>query len=400
MSSRIQQVAYGLSAPGINVPFLPVVALAAPSTAILGYQLGQIWIVKSTGAAYMLVSTAGAVSTWIQVAVASGASFTTLTSTGQFTLDTTTAAANTLGNTTGTTSISSYVGTGGYLVDGVPSSAYSFGASTTTGTMVLGGTAQTGAITLGSSSGTNIVNVGTGAGATTVNIASGVTNAKAVNIGTGAAMANNIAIGGTGANVIIIGDVQTGGAISLGAAMTTGTLNLGSIVAGTGIITLGGGTGAQALNIAANTGVKTITVGGTSANVIAIGNTQTAGSISLGAAMTTGTINIGSATSGLVTMPFVSVTAAGLTVVNNVRVGQAIYTGNTTGALAGITLVLTNSLISATSSIFVTVSNLGANDAQMTLTRVLPGAGTCTIQCINNGAAALNGDIQVSFWVN
>lgn len=276
-------VGYGLSQALLNVPVLPVVALVAPPTSIQGYPLGQIWINKATSAAYILTSTAANVATWVNIAVASGASFTTVTSTGQFTLDTTTAAANTLGNTNGATSVTISVGTGGFTVDGVPSSAYAVGASTTTGTLVLGGTAQTGAITLGSSSGTNIVNVGTGAGATTVNIASGVTNAKSIFIGTGAAMANNIALGGTGANVIIIGDVQTGGAISLGAAMTTGTLNLGSIAAGTGAIVIGGGTGNQTISIAAaGTGTKTIAIGANgSQNNVGIGSTTAGSTIAL-----------------------------------------------------------------------------------------------------------------------
>ena len=47
----------------------------------------------------------------------------------------------------------------------------------------------------------------------------------------------------------------------------------------------------------------------------------------------------------------------------------------------------------------VTASNLGANDAQMTVTRVVPALGSLTVTVKNNGAAALNGDVNLNFWV-
>ncbi len=390
---------------------------------------------------------------WLQLESSGGTgNFTTLTSTGQFNLDTTAVGVNTLGNTTGATSITSSVGTGGYTVDGVGASNYAFGASTTTGTFSIGGTAQTGTITLGSSSGTNIVNIAAGAGASTVNIANAqVAGAVSIGaamttgdidiggsqttghilIGNGAAMTGQITLGNsTGIQTIVVGAGSTGAktiqigsgtagnqiqigqgintvaqvvGISTGASAADSTVNIltGTATAGTSTLNLATGAYAHAINVGTGAAVvNTIAVGGTGANVITVGNTQTAGSISLGAAMTTGTINIGSNLSGLVTMPFVSVSAAGTTVVNNVRVGQAIYTGNTDAAGATTVYTLTNSLIAATSSIFLTVSNLGSNDAQMTITRLLPGAGTLAISLKNNGAAALNGDIQVSFWVN
>ncbi len=161
------------------------------------------------------------------------------------------------------------------------------GAAMLNGTITIGGTgAHRGVLTFGTSTNANIVSVGTGSGSTTLNLATGVTNAKFINIGTGAAMANTIAIGGTGANVITIGNTQTAGSIAMGAAMTTGTTTIGGTGAQTGTISIGIGTGAQTINLGSSpdgTGAKTIT----------IGNTQAAGSISMGAAMTTGTITIG-----------------------------------------------------------------------------------------------------------
>jgi hypothetical protein len=35
----------------------------------------------------------------------------------------------------------------------------------------------------------------------------------------------------------------------------------------------------------------------------------------------------------------------------------------------------------------------------MTVGRVIPGAGSFTVSAINNGAAALNGNIVLAFWI-
>jgi len=35
----------------------------------------------------------------------------------------------------------------------------------------------------------------------------------------------------------------------------------------------------------------------------------------------------------------------------------------------------------------------------MTVTRVTPGAGSFTVTLTNNGAAALNGDVLITFWI-
>lgn len=116
----------------------------------------------------------------------------------------------TLGNTTGTTGISEYVGTGNFLLDGVGASTYRIGASTTTGTIIIGGTAGTGLMTFGSSSGTQIVNIGTGSGANAVNIGTS---------GTGI-----VTIGNTTGNSAITGTLTTSGAITI----TSGNLTLTS----------------------------------------------------------------------------------------------------------------------------------------------------------------------------
>ena len=77
--------------------------------------------------------------------------------------------------------------------------------------------------------------------------------------------------------------------------------------------------------------------------------------------------------------------------------GAATFTGFTTAANGVQVLTITNSWIVAGAPILLTVSNGGANDAQMTVARVKTAAGSATITLVNNGAAALNGDIVVSY---
>src|SRR4029077_3517865 len=193
MAQYRQIVDYSLSQPLNNAAPFPVKAKRAPTTGDTGYAIGTLWVNILTNNCYILAGIASNLATWNLIeASGSGGSFTTLTSTGQFTLDTTTAAANTLGNTTGSTSVVISVGTGGFTVDGVTNSNYAIGASTTTGTIVIGGTAQSGAITLGSSTGAQTVNIGLGSTASkSVVIASG-TAGNTVDINGGANTVANI----------------------------------------------------------------------------------------------------------------------------------------------------------------------------------------------------------------
>lgn len=83
----------------------------------------------------------------------------------------------------------------------------------------------------------------------------------------------------------------------------------------------------------------------------------------------------------------------------NANVGVATFTGFTTAAGASQDLLIVNSLVTTTSAILVTALNGGGNDAQMTITRVEPGFTGFQVTLVNNGAAALNGDILITFWV-
>ncbi|MCF1193205.1 hypothetical protein LRR18_16570, partial [Mangrovimonas sp. AS39] len=87
------------------------------------------------------------------------------------------------------------------------------------------------------------------------------------------------------------------------------------------------------------------------------------------------------------------------TAVINANVGRATFTGFTTAAAGVQVFVITNSIITTSSCILVTACNEGANDAQMTITRVTRAAGSLSVTLTNNGAAAVNGNVAINFWV-
>lgn len=91
-------------------------------------------------------------------------------------------------------------------------------------------------------------------------------------------------------------------------------------------------------------------------------------------------------------------TVAGVAIAIDAFVGHATFTGQTTASAASQVFTITNANVSANSAMLVTVSNIGANDAQMTLTRVKQGAGSFEVTARNDGAAALNGDVIIT-WI-
>lgn len=302
------------------------------------------------------------------------------------------------------------------------------GDAMTTGTITLGGTAQTGTLTLGSSS-----------GAQTVVIA-----------------------GGAGASVVQIANAQVAGSVSVGAGMTTGTISIGGTGAQTGNFILAPSTGAQTITLGNNNGAKTINIGNgvsgntidigtginTSAQVIRIGTGASAanstvailtgdgtagqqtfscmtgtraGVVDIGTGAADHVVTIGSTSAhastvihGGGTTNGIIIDADGLTRITpltdtqasptaattlNVYVGSCRFTGFTTASAATQVFTFNNALVTATSQILCSVANTGANDAQMTVTRITPGVGAFTVTCTNNGAAALNGDVIISFMI-
>lgn len=155
-----------------------------------------------------------------------------------------------------------------------------------------------------------------------------------------------------------------------------------------------------AFDLTASSTAGSVIVSGGEAVVDAVQITASAGAG--GVTIATGTGGLTMTTGGVVSMPGGTDTQASpsATATINKNVGVATFTGFTTASAAAQVFTITNSLVSATSSIFVTASNLGANDAQMTITRVKQGAGAFEVTLTNNGGAALNGNVMISFWVH
>lgn len=368
----------------------------------------------------------------------------------------------TIGNVTASTEVLVNVGTNGMVIDGVATSPYTFFASTTSGAITLGGTAQTGIITLGSSSGISTVKIQSGAGdstttigegtaganttsinngatgaSSTVNILSGAvtagthvvnifsgnasggtqtfnvmtgTNAGAINIGTGITGVKTIAIGGTAANVITIGNTQTTGSVTIGNALTSGTVTVGG-TAGTGTITIGRATNATGQTVSINSGasiagpnVVSILAGATPAadqtfnvmtgigtagvyafNVLtgnSTGTTQTV-SIATGAAATTIALGNITSTTGITLSVGTGNFLVNSAVTSTYTIGTALGTGLISLGLstAGQTVDINNAASNTVANV-VDILNGATPGANNTL-NIMNGAGTAGTQTVN-----------------
>lgn len=94
-----------------------------------------------------------------------------------------------------------------------------------------------------------------------------------------------------------------------------------------------------------------------------------------------------------------TVTAAGAAATANTFMAAVTLTGLATGSGLVELITITCSEVAATSGIICQVANLGANDAKMAVTRIVPGAGSFIVTLVNNGTQALNGNVILSFWV-
>lgn len=205
----------------------------------------------------------------------------------------------------------------------------------------------------------------------------------------------SIAASTTG-TIALISDAASATAVSIDASDATGGV---AIIGNTGGVSVTGVLGpvviesseddSEAVYIHADGGTsETIYIHaeqGTAANAIAI--ESEAGGITLdGAAV------------GNITMVPGTNSAAGVALTLSSRIGVATFTGQTTASGAQETFTITNTLVTAASALQVTVTNVGTNDARMTLEQVKPAAGSFEVMTQNNGAAALNGDVIIS-WI-
>jgi hypothetical protein len=115
--------------------------------------------------------------------------------------------------------------------------------------------------------------------------------------------------------------------------------------------------------------------------------------------LTTGGGSIDLSSSGSVTMVAGTDTQAAASCTVNKNVFAATFTGLTTASAASQVFTVVNSVITTSSQVILTLCNEGANDAQMTITRVKRLAGSIEVTATNNGAAALNGNVTITGWV-
>lgn len=218
------------------------------------------------------------------------------------------------------------------------------------------------------------------AGAAITSTAGNITaTAGSVNAGTSLNATTTLAVG---TNATITGTLAAGATTITGATGITGALTQNG-----GATNIGTDANANAINIGIGGGAKVVTIGSTT-----------------GAAHTLiqgGTLGVSFNTTGLVFVSALDDTQASPSAVSvlDATVGVAEFTGFTTASAASQVFTITNAIVIATSGILVSVSNGGANDAQMHVTRVKAGAGTFDVTVKNDGAQALNGNVYIAFWV-
>ena len=83
----------------------------------------------------------------------------------------------------------------------------------------------------------------------------------------------------------------------------------------------------------------------------------------------------------------------------NTLSGKIITEALTTAVASTYAMVLTNSIITATSTVQAEVFSLTNTTPGFQVTAIVPAAGSCTITCTNNGAAAINGTVVITFYI-
>ena len=343
-------VGYGLSQALSDIFPSPIVALRNPTTADINYPLGMIWVNDDNDSAFILTSVFAGAAKWGEIS---------------------TGAPGTVSSVTGTAAQITAAPTVGNVVLTLPAAVTAPGSLTTTTSLASGTT----------------LTAGTGLTVTTGNavVTAGNITATAGNI---VATAGNITA--TAGNI-----AATAGSVSAGTTVTAGT----GLVATTGGVssvgnssftggTFGAGTDAagDAINIGTGAHSRTITIGSsTTGNVTDLNSAITAIG---GTGLTSVNANLPS--------PVASPTAS---VVSNFNVGQATFTGFTTAAAASQVFTITNAIVTTASVLLVTAANFGSNDAKMTVSRIVPAAGSFAVTLVNNGAEALNGNVQINWWV-
>ncbi len=290
---------------------------------------------------------------------------------------------------TGVDSVNIHSLAGGITVAGgkAAATAINLTASNAAGGITL--TAGTNGVTNTITNGAFTVTTGTGA----INIGTDAV-AKIVTIGSTTGGAGTVIQSGTGDVVLTSTDkITLDSTNNMDLNSSAGNINIATnAVANT--VTIGNASGATSVVVNGGTGAMQF-----GANAIA--HATTVGSVT-GAAETTvqgGTGGIAINAAGIVTMLPATDTQAASTVTINANVGVGTFTGLTTAAAATATLTVTNSLVTATSAILCTLAVVGAEDAQMTVQKVRPLAGSFVVKAKNNGTDALASNLILTFWI-
>jgi len=336
-----RNLVYGMGDNLLELPPIPIISQRAPNTRDKR-EIGSIWIDQPNDDIYILTSIVANAASWIGAGGGAG-SFTNITASGNIT------AGGTITSTGAITAGDSLTMSSGTCTitadDDVAQAIYLHTDAGTTET-----------IEIYADQGTDPASIYVHSDDGGVTVESAFASADAINI-----LASDAAGG-------IDMDWGTGGfsAVGVNGAFTLET--------GTGTISLGADTAAK--------------------NII-LGNATGATDLLLQA----GTAGITLSAAGIVDMVPATDSQAATTVTINANVGSGTFTGDTTAAGGSVTLTVTNSVCTVASSVFCSVSTLGTNDAQLTIQRVEPKAGSFEVTCKNNGAAAVNGDIILTFWI-
>jgi len=209
-----------------------------------------------------------------------------------------------------------------------------------------------------------------------------------------ASLASNLTV--TGASVDLTLSSSGGSVILTASESAADSIKIESTAGGIDILASGAAAGEDIDIIATGSSVN-ITATEAVANAIVLSASNAAGGIDI----TTGGGSVDISSAGFATLLPVRDTQASPTAAStiNTNVGAAIFTGFTTASAASQVFTITNSIITTASNLFVTACNEGANDAQMSIMRVKRIAGSMEVTLKNNGAAALNGNVTINFWI-
>jgi hypothetical protein len=380
----------------------------------------------------------GAVGTGGYILGATNGPFTLTTGTGNISIGTDAVAhAVSIGNVTGATSVAINSGTGGTAItstDAVSINSEGDSDFTVTGAFDLSLESTLGSISIDAGEG-----VGTALGLYASDAAGGIV----MDAGTGgirldstdlisidSAAASNFTVTGAadltlastlGAVVVTSGEAAADaiqltasdaaggatGAVGTGGYILGATNGPFTVTTGTGDISIGADAADHDVTIGSATGSSAFTVdcgtGGCSVGASATAHTTTVGSTNTTSdtVIQSGTGGVTFTSGALIDFTPDTQTAASpaAATTSNTNVSVHTFTGFTTAAGATQQYTINNTLVSATSGILVSISNLGANDAKLEVQRVTPGAGSFTVDTINNGTQALNGNVLISVMV-